>query len=421
MTWRDQLQQASFRGVPFYTRTTSSQAGRRMALHEYPQRDLPYAEDLGRKARSFTIEGYVIGPNYMAARDALLAALEQPGAGTLVHPYRGTLNVALMQPATITESADEGGMARFSMIFTEAGDNQNPTVTADTPSLVASKADAAQAVLASDFASQFVTVGFPDYIAQAAQAVSAKVFSTLASLGGSLPMDPANLAELALDASRNIGSLNALIQNPALLATGMLNSISALGSFATNASDALSILGNLVGFGSNSAGAAPAYVAPITPSQAQNTTNQAAITNLVRRSALIEAARASSQVTFASYNEAMAVREDLSTRLDDEMVGVAAGIVPAPAPGTWAPTTEVSDDLYQALADLRVAVIRDISARGATLSPLTTFTAGRALPAVVLAHRLYGAADRAEDIVARNHVANPLFVPGGVALEVLSV
>jgi prophage DNA circulation protein len=55
------------------------------------------------------------------------------------------------------------------------------------------------------------------------------------------------------------------------------------------------------------------------------------------------------------------------------------------------------------------------------LSPLTTFTAGRALPAVVLAHRLYGAADRAEDIVARNHVANPLFVPGGVALEVLSV
>lgn len=225
MTWRDQLRQASFRGVPFYTQKTNANIGRRTVLHEYAQRDIPFAEDMGRKARSFTVEGYVIGADYMAARDALEAALEKPGSGTLIHPYRGTLTVSLLQPATITETADEGGMARFSMVFTESGDNQNPSVTADTPAQVSTKADAAQAVVASDFAAKFKTVGFPDYVGQAAQAISSKAFSTLASLGGGLPMDPADLAELTLDATRNIGSLNTLIQNPVLLATGDRKSV----------------------------------------------------------------------------------------------------------------------------------------------------------------------------------------------------
>jgi len=42
------------------------------------------------------------------------------------------------------------------------------------------------------------------------------------------------------------------------------------------------------------------------------------------------------------------------------------------------------------------------------------------MPAIVLAYRLYGDAERADEIVARNRVRHPGFVPGGQPLEVLS-
>jgi prophage DNA circulation protein len=72
MTWRTRMQPASFRGAGFLVEGHDGEVGRRLAVHEYPERDLPYAEDLGRKARVFKITGLVIGPDYMAQRDALL-------------------------------------------------------------------------------------------------------------------------------------------------------------------------------------------------------------------------------------------------------------------------------------------------------------------------------------------------------------
>ncbi|HCS4673821.1 TPA: DNA circularization N-terminal domain-containing protein, partial [Escherichia coli] len=48
MTWKDRLQDASFRGVPFKVEEESAGAGRRVETHEYPNRDKPYTEDLGK-------------------------------------------------------------------------------------------------------------------------------------------------------------------------------------------------------------------------------------------------------------------------------------------------------------------------------------------------------------------------------------
>lgn len=79
------------------------------------------------------------------------------------------------------------------------------------------------------------------------------------------------------------------------------------------------------------------------------------------------------------------------------------------------------DATYQQWRDLRAAVVADLSARAATLPSLVTFVPTRTLPALVIAYRLYGDASRAEEIVARNDLIYPGFVPGGQPLEVLSV
>ena len=50
-SWPQMLNQASFRGVPFAVYGGDARFGRRLALHEYPGRDKPYIEDMGRSTR----------------------------------------------------------------------------------------------------------------------------------------------------------------------------------------------------------------------------------------------------------------------------------------------------------------------------------------------------------------------------------
>ena len=56
MSWREQLQIASFRGVEFKVDSHSISGGRRVEVHEYPLHDTLYAEDLGRKARECSFD-----------------------------------------------------------------------------------------------------------------------------------------------------------------------------------------------------------------------------------------------------------------------------------------------------------------------------------------------------------------------------
>src|SRR5689334_22416343 len=122
--WRAELQPASFKGAGFHVDAGGKGSGRRNVLHEFPKKNVPYAEDMGRKARAFTVTAYVIsGPNtadYRAERDALEAALESEGPGILVLPTRGAVQVQV-GPYTSTERRERGGYAEFEITFVEAG------------------------------------------------------------------------------------------------------------------------------------------------------------------------------------------------------------------------------------------------------------------------------------------------------------
>lgn len=85
MTWKDRLQDASFRGVPFKVEEESAGTGRRVETHEYPNRDKPYTEDLGKVTFRPSITAYVVGDDCFDQRDRLIDALNKPGPGTLVH------------------------------------------------------------------------------------------------------------------------------------------------------------------------------------------------------------------------------------------------------------------------------------------------------------------------------------------------
>ena len=116
---------------------------------------------------------------------------------------------------------------------------------------------------------------------------------------------------------------------------------------------------------------------------------------LLRRAALVQLCRASAAYQPTSYEDARALRLLVCEALDAEIVraGDAA-----------------EDQIYTALRGLRVAVTRDLQARGNPLPRLRQVTVP-SLPASVLAYRLYGDATRAADLIARADPPHPLFMP----------
>ena len=155
MAWREHLLPGSFRGARFLIHGHKAVAGgRRAQVHEYPGRDAPYAEDLGLVTGEFEVDAYVLEPDYMRARDALIRACRRAGAGRLVHPYLGTRN-ALCTGCTPSESTEEGGMARFRLSFVDAGENRFPQALLDTVALVAVASAFANSALVRQFTKRF--------------------------------------------------------------------------------------------------------------------------------------------------------------------------------------------------------------------------------------------------------------------------
>jgi prophage DNA circulation protein len=153
--WRDVLlgEQASFRRVMFHVESGGRSSGRRSVVHEYPKRNDPYAEDMGRIARRFQFSGYLIyrpsNPlyEYVSQRKLLYQALEEDDAGLLVHPVFAPGGMqAMCERFSMTESRERGGFTQFEMQFVEAGKATSTTaVPVNSQAMLKSSADAADA------------------------------------------------------------------------------------------------------------------------------------------------------------------------------------------------------------------------------------------------------------------------------------
>jgi len=422
MSWRDQLSKASFRGVPFFVDTAESAFGRRTVTHEYPLRDKPFVEDLGRRARTVSIEAYVLatpanGLNYMPGRDALIAALEQAGPGVLVHPYLGELRVALQGDAKLKETTAEGGMARFTLTFVESGEAVFPSGQANTPSIVNLRADEAEVAIAKAFEDKFSVDGLPAFVAESAVGQLGNAATVLGDMPKLAPLADGAMAKFSPDLGALKAKLPDLVRTPLDLAkqlTGIVDQVRSitkaplsviggpLPNLKRDPQAALKMLRKLFDFGKPGSRFPAPSVPATTSTRLQEASNQGASNALVQQAAAVSAARAASEMEFQAFDDAQAVRTELADLLDEQM----------------AATT--SDGAYNALAALRSATVKDITARGADLARVVDYTPGATLPALVLAYDLYEDAGRDAEIVARNHVRHPGFVPGGSPLEVLT-
>ena len=433
IAWTAQLKQASWRGVPFGVQTSTGKFGRRLAVHEYPFRDAPWAEDIGRATRKIGFQAFLIenstvygGGPVIAQRNAMIGAAETAGPGTLIHPTLGTLTVSL-ESLSISERWDAGRYFELEFSFIESGAATFPSNASSTTSAVTAAVKAVNAGAATSFQNA-VTPLLPaggrtiTLAVAAATAWGAKIFalasdaSLLLNLGaalagnygrfyngalagpfsGALPTilpatatietlvpiaaaDRAAVASAGATVTSLVGQIGLPGAAPTDIAAAIQALIAALLVTAANPADALRLLENLTVY---TAGAA---------SQIGE-----AIDALFQRAAATALAQAASTYQPSSYQDANAVRFQVTAALDT--VILAAG-------------NAGDDSTFNAVRALRAAVAQDLAARGATLQPLMTFNTGAALPALTLANRLYRDGTRADQLVAQVDPVNPLFCP----------
>ena len=155
MPWRDRLLPASFRGADFFIQSHDSDAGgRRAHIHEYPKKEKPYAEDMGLVTHEFEFDAYVVGDEYIQARDRVSNACTMAGPAQLVHPYLGNRFVLCLQ-CKLRESTNEGGIARFRLKFVDAGENTFPVARVDSVSAVNNAVDSSMIAVTDQFTNKF--------------------------------------------------------------------------------------------------------------------------------------------------------------------------------------------------------------------------------------------------------------------------
>lgn len=449
--WREQFKgmPASFRGVPFRTTDSEVQVGRRTVRHEFPGRDVPYNEDMGKRATEWRVKGYVLGGKYLDQRDALIAALNTPGPGELRHPRYGVLQVVVLGQVSIDESHEHGGVARFSIHFGEAGRNLFPAARQDTVKAVDNAAQRCDRALQKRYGQALKPFGPFAVLSGAIKAAKATIDRVLGivrqvtSLGG--------LSQLVRSVVGLAGSIAALIRTPVVFAQSLRSIFSELVSGVRRPLAALQELRSMFDEHARPGGAAPR----VGSTRAAIWANATAHADLVRGLVLTTQARlvsvaisaslepaAPSKVPTVAAATAANVPADISAgaaavAAQDAAAAMAAVVVrPEEAPiATAAQALALRDELLAqidreletnapepelaaALEELRAAVARDVSERAELLRERSTFTPRAVLPALVLAHRIYQDASRADELVARNGVRHPAFVPTA-PLEVL--
>ena len=424
MAWKDRLQDASFRGVPFKFEGEGAAVGRRVETHEYPNRDKPYTEDLGKVTFRPNITAYVVGEDCFEQRDRLIEALNKPGPGTLVHPTYGELNVCVDGEIRVSTTRSEGRMVRFDLQFVEAGELEYPTAGAATANTLVSSCSALDDCISDNF-DQFGMDGMPDFVQNG-------VIDDATSMLGYVS-DKMAMVDSGISAAARLmqGDISVLLPPPSS-GKGFVDQLQTMwrsgNRLAGNASDLYTMIKNFSGISLGS-DLAPRGVWKTDSRTTQNQKQQSNyVASAIRTTAISEAAYAVTTlpapvittgeqslqptgwpsvthpelnnvpdetvvVDVPTWDDLVDIRDTLNTAIDKEL------------------SRTTDDRLFLALRRVKSDLNNDIKHRLVQTQKTVIRTPDEVTPALVLAATWFDNAARESDIVRRNAVAHPGFVP----------
>jgi prophage DNA circulation protein len=388
MPWQDNYLQAKLDGVPFFIDKAGYKSGRKIAEHEYPDRDVTDYEDLGLKKQVFTLSAYVVGDDYLTQRDNLEEALNKAGPKILVHPYRGEMTV-YTPDFSEDESTERGRMATFAITFRRKTDEEALTfIVNDTVKKVNDAKTTFLDAVDSWFEDVYTLAKKPSsYI----QTVRDTIDDNFRVIENAKKIASAN-AEFKRQIENAIGDVIAL----SLDVQALINETRALANWDTSPEetgaivtqpDEKSIEANEMFEGASE---------PIPNKTLNGDATYYQVKQLLVYNALGAVAGLMPYRDFGTTEDATVARNNLFEKIDRVSQSVF-----------------ITDAIFTALRELREAVYEDSADRILRLPETIEIDINEPTNALAVSYELYGTTGRAEEIARSNDVIHPGFISTG--------
>lgn len=403
------LRKASYEGIHFDVDSATLSFGRRTVTHEFPQRDAPYVEDLGKATRQFSIQGFIVGDDFIDRSKRLIDKIEsQVGTdrranhGKLVHPWLGSLEVTPIDNPSITYDRAKR-FCTFTLTFLEAG-NESTKKTTSWANQLLSKADALYAKIFGDWT--------PDKIAGIVDDVTSQINSCAAVLSNCQFAQMFNLGNDILEMGHDIATS---LYNKKEQARSSLLGALGLSQYAQSTTD-----WKLASIKCTDAITLP-VLKPVNVASSTGTSKKLsdkerineAVDEIKKNFRLVLIANAMGAISMIGEdNDVDTDSNSKKTLSDEQILKIRNNLLDAIDAEMLIQGTDDNQD-YLDLVDSYVAVYKYLTEMLNGDSGIETVTLKQSEPSFVLAYDKYGDSTRADEIAERNDVINPLFMPVG--------
>ena len=409
MNWRDRLLPASFRGVGFWIDQAKTPVGRKGQLHEYPQRDLPYFEDLGQQAKTHDITAFIIGADCLEQRDKLLKALEA-GSGELVHPWLGRLQVKVGE-CDMTHTRQDGGLVTFSLKFYPDRPLPFPTATVSTQKVLLAKADTLLGSAVARFEQAMTLI-------KAARIGIANLRNSLTGVYDVIKEQLKPLIEQYKQITELVKAVKELPKEVAAEFKGLLGDIKELKEFAKEG-----YRGVIADVSQQLEAIRKADAPKITTGKDTNAAAQA-MADLVQDTMLVKVAqwvasmpvatpavKLSSTPSVAHQADQPVTRQEVPVTEEMKALQKAVGVAIDPM------LDKADPKHHQAINDVKEALIAHLKAVASSGVRQVTKSFQESLPALVVAYKQFADATRVTQVTQSNAMNHPGFSPNDVKVS----
>lgn len=410
------LVQASWRGVVFSVRSEElPSGGRKIALHEFPNSDERFVEDLGEIPPRFTITAFVHGLDWLERAQALENALREAGPGRLVMPTFGAWTVWAL-PYSKSASQTTVGEIAFQLEFATSRAIAGIIESQPAPEMVFAAGDDSRAAIGGAFGKIFSapsdSLGFGAMLSDVTS-VANETFSAVSTI-----LNADSLGEMTGAIRSLLGNAGGLLNDPINLALEFfgidedapglwqiisegldtLSSVSALLDFAKNFGNNFALIQADLDSGAKvSPGTTTSLWAATTTDRIDRNDAREAIVDSNQLAALVTAYEQAANADYQTVSEVQGIREQLEDVYSEKMQIDAqdAGSVPANA------------EVREAMAALRVRALAVLDQKSQSAWLTSQVLIGGGLTATSLTYLLY-AESITNDLDARTYQVRQL-------------
>jgi prophage DNA circulation protein len=386
----DRLPNASYKGFSnlVWINDTLTQ-GYKKVLHEYPNRNRGFIENLGlsmlRGSVTFRVYNTLDNNNI----DTFDTILRSNGAGNLVSPISGT--IPDMEVLTWTKRSADNilGHVEYTVEFAQTSPNQYPIQTDSNTGFIDRKKDELFDINATALVNVWNSVQNKATQTQAALQKVRDTGNTLINVAKQVESASGVLNDFTNTVNVLINDTARLIQSPQVLADQINLAFGALEDAVDNASNLFDIVSGYFSFSSGDSNAIGTGGI-----QTEIQENQDAINNLISINALAIGYVVATTIEYNTFDDLNIVRE----KLNDEFNKIPA---------------DIDVDVLSTIQEIQVNADRVLDVQALQLPRVETQTVNQQ-PLGILVYSLYGSLDSYNDIYNLNNIRDAAAVSGQV-------